>query len=139
MTTSKIKTNNDILSVKTSTCDICETEDRKNGIRRSHHFPRNTSQLTAIIFETSKRIGQSPTLSLVRGSVGRERVTRGRCLSSHHGERRPRQKQESTCSVPLRGGEDTTDSVPSKGVSFRVVSGTSVTIGVVSLLRCACL
>lgn len=59
---------------------------------------------------------------------------RGRYLSSHRGERRPRrgQKQESTYvrSVPLR--EDTTDSVPSKGVSFRVVSGASVTPGVVS-------
>jgi len=93
-------------------------------------FPK-TRQLIAIIFETSKRIGQSPTFSLIWESVGRERVTRAcRYLSSHHGERQAKAKVNVRIhSVPL-GGEDTTDSVPSKGVSFRVVSGASVTTSV---------
>lgn len=93
-----------------------------------------------MIFEVSKRVDEArvSTLSLVReSSVGRDRATGGYLFPTAAKGDRDGQKQESTYvrsrSVPLRDGEDTTDSVASKGVSFRVVSGTSVTPGVVYL------
>lgn len=96
-----------------------------------------------IIFEVSKRVDSSQRSCSSENR--RSAVIVQRALSpSHRSAKGDRgwQKQKSTYvrSVPLRGGEDTTDSVASKGVSFRVVFGTSITPGVVYLpVRSACL
>lgn len=92
-----------------------------------------------MIFEVSKRVDKARLDALARPRiVGRPWSCNGRYLfpTAAKGDR-DGQKQESTYvrsrSVPLRDGEDTTDSVASKGVSFRVVSDTSVTPGVIYL------
>lgn len=79
-----------------------------------------------IVFEVSPRLSTRTYSSAQRPSSF--------LLPSHHGRKAATGKSKSQrtyAPVPLRDDEDTTDGVASKGVSFRVVFGASVTPGVV--------
>lgn len=118
-------------------------EERKNGVRRSRCFPQNAS-INRDHFRDFGAYRPVPD-TLARLRIGWPWACNAGSLSFFP----PRRKATAAKarvnvrtyvrSVPLR--EDTTDSVPSKGVSFRVVSGASVTPGVVPPLpaRSACL
>lgn len=106
-----------------------DRQKRQTTFVRSHHFPQNASINRAHFrdFEAYRSVADAlarPRIGWPWACNGGPRIFLPTTAKGDRGE----QKQESTYvrSVPLRG-EDTTVSVPSKGVSFRVVSGASVT------------